>query len=549
MIRHYLTFAHEARLLHRFLAGGRITGCWAQEKDRILLAVDEGGSQERGVEFSIDLRFGYALPLEEIHRPRKNRIDLFGSIEGRRLSECDVDPHERALRIALDSGMELLVPFYGPGGGNILLVKKSEVRESYRNVEGEYDTLLVGPEEANPNRELPRDLPLAKSIMRLDRRLGPRLVTEAAFRQQVDPGRPVSEISDEEIERVRREVVRLYDEAAESRRYQIYRKSDDVIFSLLRLTSVEVDGAYQRDEYEDLPEAIRRSRALYFRTERHRILRGRLLSTVKKGIARLEKSLAHASDTEAHLQRAEEWEKDGQILLANLHQVERGSEVVRLDDWEGGVREIRLKGKISPAENADRYFRKARGARMEAERGAGRVETLTADLDRLREVESRAEELSDINHYDELARLARGIVREEKSVAQKEDREDRFRRFTVEGDLEVFVGKNARNNDELTGRFARPNDIWLHARGTSGSHVVLRWNNAGENPPRHALEQSAMIAAYYSGARGSGLVPVAWTRRKYIRKPKGAAPGAVVMTREEVVMVEPKLPRSVTGGA
>lgn len=553
MIRHYLTFAHEARLLHRLLTGGRITGCWAQEKDRVLLAIDEGSAEERGVEFSIDLRFGYALPLEEIHRPRRNRVDLFGSIEGRRITECDVDPHERAIRIGLNSGMELVIPFYGPGGGNILLVKKAEVRDSYRKIENEYDTLLVGPVESEDSRELPRELPkelpLAKSIMRLDRRLGPRLVNEAAFRHDVDPKRLVSEVSAAEIERVRAEVARLYDEAAESRLYHIYRKNDGVIFSLVRLSSVESDRAYERDEYGDLPEAIRRSRALYFRTERHRILRGRLLSTAKKEIARLEKSLAHASDTEAHLERADGWEKDAQIVLGNLHAIERGSEVVRLDDWEGGVREIRLKKTITPAENADRYFRKARGARMEAERGIGRAETLRAELDRLREVERRAEELSEIDHYDELEGLAKGIIREEKSAAEKENREDRFRRFRVEGGLEVFAGKNARNNDELTGRFTRPNDIWLHARGTSGSHVVLRWGNTDENPPGRALEQSAMIAAYYSGSRGSGLVPVAWTRRKYVRKPKGAAPGAVVMTREEVILVEPKLPRSVTGGA
>ena len=549
MIRHYLTFAHEARLLHTLFAGRAITGCLAQEKDRVLLALEEEEAPYGGIEFSIDLRFGYALPVQEIHRPRKNRVDLFEEIEGARVEEIDVDPDERAIRLRLDSGDELAVPFYGPGGGNILLLRENRIVDSYRSVDREYDTLLNRPERSDELTSPRDDLPLAKGIMRLDRRLGPRLVEEAAYRHGVDPKRQVAEVDQDGIRSVRSEVARLYDEAAESRCYRLYRNNEEVIFSLIPLTNLQESGAYEVVEIEDLPEAIRRGRALYFRTERFRILRGRLLSTLKKEIARLEKSYAHATDSQAHLERAEGWERDGQILLAHLHRIERGAEVVRLDDWEGGEREIRLKGTITPAENADRYFRKARGARMEAERGAKRAEKIGAELARLRGIRDEAEGIEEIDRYERLKELAEGIVRDPKKSEAKGEREERFRRFQVEGGLEVYAGKNARNNDELTGGFARPNDIWLHARGTSGSHVVLRWNKGDANPPRMALQQSAMIAAWYSGARGSGLVPVAWTRRKYVRKPKGAAPGAVVMTREEVIMVEPRLPRSVTGGA
>jgi predicted ribosome quality control (RQC) complex YloA/Tae2 family protein len=119
---------------------------------------------------------------------------------------------------------------------------------------------------------------------------------------------------------------------------------------------------------------------------------------------------------------------------------------------------------------------------------------------------------------------------------------ERFRKFEVMGGHEVYAGKNASNNDELTVRFARPNDYWFHARGSSGSHVVLRWNDPKTKPPKDTLRQAASIAAYYSGARGAKMVPVAYTLKKHVRKPRGAAVGAVVMEREEVIMVEPKLP-------
>jgi predicted ribosome quality control (RQC) complex YloA/Tae2 family protein len=125
--------------------------------------------------------------------------------------------------------------------------------------------------------------------------------------------------------------------------------------------------------------------------------------------------------------------------------------------------------------------------------------------------------------------------------AREEGTAERFRRFEV-GGYEIYVGKSAANNDELTVRFAKANDYWFHARGSSGSHVVLRWNDPKTKPPKEALRAAASLAAYYSGAKNAKMVPVAYTLKKYVRKPKGAAVGAVVMEREEVIMVEPKLP-------
>jgi len=549
MIRHYLTFAHQARLLHHLFAGSRLTACWGQEKDRLVLSCD-GAEGARGVELSVDLRIGYALPIAEIHPPRRNRVDLFTEISGERIEEIDIDPEERALRIALDSGRELVAPFYGPGGGNLLLIEAGEVVDSYRSVDHEYDSLLNAshdedPEEWDPTRIAANPgIPLRRGLMQAHRRLGPRLAIEAIVRSGLDPEEGCGDIGEEGIERLGAEVDRLWDAAAGSREYYLYGSSGDAIFSLVELTTLP-PGEYTLQVCDDLPKAIRRFRSLWFRTEQFGSLRKRLLTTLEKERGRLRKGLDHALQSESHRDRAGEWEMMGNLLLANLHQIERGSREVQLDDWEGGSVTVKLDPKLSAAENADRLFRKARGARLEAERGIGR----SADLEQsLEEVERKLEtvrRIESLEQYDELARLAEGVIREGAGKKKEEGGEDRFRRFTVSDGIEVYVGKNARNNDELTGRFARPNDIWLHARGTSGSHVVMRWDRREENPPARALSEAAMIAAWYSGARGSSLVPVAWTRRKYIRKPKGAAPGAVLMTREEVLLVEPGLPKRI----
>jgi predicted ribosome quality control (RQC) complex YloA/Tae2 family protein len=105
--------------------------------------------------------------------------------------------------------------------------------------------------------------------------------------------------------------------------------------------------------------------------------------------------------------------------------------------------------------------------------------------------------------------------------------------------LEVRVGRSARANDRLTFGNSSPNDVWLHARSVPGSHVILRWPDAGAAPPARDLEEAAALAALFSKARTSALVPVDWTRRKYVRKPRGAPPGSVVLQRAKTVFVEP----------
>ena len=129
------------------------------------------------------------------------------------------------------------------------------------------------------------------------------------------------------------------------------------------------------------------------------------------------------------------------------------------------------------------------------------------------------------------------------ALAEKEQEElPPFKIFAVEGGFAVYAGKNSANNDLLTFRFAKPNDLWFHARGSSGSHVVLKMGSAQGTPTKKAIEQAASIAAYYSKMKNAKHVPVAMTERKFIHKPKGAPPGTVALDKEKVIFVQPVLP-------
>lgn len=547
VIRHYLTFARQADILDRQVAGQILAECWSQEKNRVLLRFIEG-TASFFVEISLDLQVGYALPLTEIHRARKNTLDFFQSLLGARLDSIEMHESERLMRMNFAGGRILQIFFFGPGAGNILLTDGEKVLDSFHEFGDEYSDLLTGEDDEDIHTRdefiaqlrASEDTPL-RALSSVLRRLGKRLTVEALFRAEIAETESFASIARDRIVRLLDTVDRLYDEGTNSDTFRLYYTRDDLIFSLVRLEHLENEELEKTEEFDSLAKAIRVYRGTSFRRGRFRSLQGKMAKQLEKEIRRQERSLGHAGKSGQHAERADEWETIGNVLLSNLHVIERGQEQVELADWEGNPLVIKLDPKISPADNAERFFRKARGARNEIEHAARRAAMMREQLQILGLLERKVAAAEKVETLEEIRNHNTKIF-QVKGEAKEKGSAERFRRFIVDGGFEVYTGKSAANNDELTLRFARPNDIWLHARGTSGSHVVLRWSDTKSRPPKRTLQEAAMIAAYYSGAKNSKLVPVAWTFKKYVRKPKGAAPGSVVMGREEVVMVEPRIP-------
>ena len=248
----------------------------------------------------------------------------------------------------------------------------------------------------------------------------------------------------------------------------------------------------------------------------------------RKKVGALERELAQAHET-ARVRA------DADLLMARLGEVRRGASEVSLEGFDGRSVTLELDPKLSPHENAQRRYRKAKKAEKAIHtlptRIAGAVEALE-ELERKLE-RCRQGEWTD----DDLRTLAEARIHPEPKRHAQPARGP-FRTFTSSGGIPILVGRGARHNDELTFRIARPKDVWLHARDASGAHVVLRWD-ADDAPPARDLEEAAALAALHSGARHSGVVPVDWTRRRYVRKPRKAPAGTVVPERVKTVFVEP----------
>lgn len=224
------------------------------------------------------------------------------------------------------------------------------------------------------------------------------------------------------------------------------------------------------------------------------------------------------------------------LLLAKLHEVPRGAEAVVLAGWEGEVVEMELDPTLSPAENAAGWYAEARKRERAAARLPGLIEAAEAEVERWAQA-VRSGERGELPAWAAAALAARDV---QGAPGASEGGGLPYRVFHSAGGLEIRVGRSSRANDQLTFAHSSPNDVWLHARSVPGSHVILRWRDPEGSPPARDLEEAARLAAFYSKARSSGLVPVDWTRRKYVRKPRGAPPGSVIPQRVRTLFVEPR---------
>jgi predicted ribosome quality control (RQC) complex YloA/Tae2 family protein len=265
------------------------------------------------------------------------------------------------------------------------------------------------------------------------------------------------------------------------------------------------------------------------------------------------KEIAAARRTLDEAARAETYEQNGNLLLANLGSVARGAASVTLPDFygNGGERTIPLDPKHSPQENAEGFFEKARKARDAAEYAEGRIadrEDELASLDMLAEELGRTAGEADVERLrDRLAALvgrerAGGTAGAKKKTAEKPFHGHRVRTFALDGGYELLVGETAEANDHLTTRVAAPADLWLHVRAGTGAHGVLRTQGKpAHNVPEAVVRRAAEIVAARSGkaVKHAGTVAVDVVERRHVRKPRGAKPGLVTYTRERTLDVTP----------
>lgn len=266
--------------------------------------------------------------------------------------------------------------------------------------------------------------------------------------------------------------------------------------------------------------------------------RGQVARRLNAEARRLSRKLKNLRRQLERAGQADALRDEAGLILSSLHLIEHGAARVTLTGFDGDERTLALDPLLRPQDHANALFGKA-----------ARLERATGELPaRIRAAEEALATITALQarhaRGDLPAREAASLLPPPRAPGAKPSRRREgaaplpYRVFTSSGGIQIRVGRGARHNDALTFHHSRPADVWLHARHAGGAHVILRWANT-ERPPAADLEEAAVLAATHSGARASGLVPVDWTRRKWVRKPRGAPPGTVIPERVETLFVAP----------
>lgn len=318
--------------------------------------------------------------------------------------------------------------------------------------------------------------------------------------------------------------------------------------TLLPVDKSGLTGEDAGDWSGSLAEAIARLDATSQQTSSTDAALAQIKSEAVRRMRQVQRRLKSAQNAIEHGREAGRLKRGADVLNAQRHLLVRGGEQVTVTDWESGDQiTIKLNKARSPQENIDAAYRRARDAARAAELALTQLPELerqSAELDRILN-EIAEGELSEarIDQLCELFTIADRSV----SGRKRQPRRVPYREFLL-GTVRVLVGKSSRDNDELTMKIARPQDLFLHARGVPGSHVILQ-STDGKPPDEPTINRAARIAAFFSRAKHSGLVPVACTEARYVRKQRKSPPGTVSVERERVIMVQPQAPAGYHGEA
>jgi predicted ribosome quality control (RQC) complex YloA/Tae2 family protein len=327
-------------------------------------------------------------------------------------------------------------------------------------------------------------------------------------------------------------------------------KGDDTFTVQLRGANVSVKkNEPPGDDELTLEEAAKRGDALLdaivegavdaFRADVDRAL-AKAQARVARRVEAIEKDLAAMA-------RAEYMLLSAQWLLPEAQRAKRGQKELVATDWSADPpREIKVA--LDPARTAkeqiEAMFKRARrlkAGRAFAEPRLASTLAIARELASLRDAARTAPELAAL---EDVAAKAKSAAPKDFSLATASEgarrdeapHETGYRVYRGAGGARIFVGRTAKENDALTFKVARPHDVWLHAKGRRGAHVVVP-RDRGEDVPADLLVDAAHLAAHFSEARDEAVVDVEYTHRKFLRKPKGGAPGLAIVEREKVIAV------------
>jgi len=491
---------------------------FSQHKDELIMGF-AGKEQEFYIRALLGADFTSLSFPTDVRRARANSISLFQAIEGQTITAVVQHLNERSFYLRFTQDYFLLFKLFG-NRSNLVLFQGGEALELFQHK-------FSADAELAP---LQMDRPLQQNHAAF-------MAAEGNLRQIYPTFGPLPALYLEErhytqlpLDEKWEQVQAMLDVLEDPKQYYIIRLHDKLHLSLLPLGQVVDTRTHPLDaldSYTRLYLAETGFNKQYTQVLQQLERKRQITQTVQE---QSEQKLTELRHDRSYSQTAD-------VLMANLTNIPpRATQVQLYDFYTDQQRTYKLKQGETPQKFAERLYRKAKKQHLEVKQ---LEEKVARKLEELIVLEDALQVLAAITAYKQLKHFLRDYSHLLASRQQAQP-EIPFRLFEAEG-FKILVGKSAQNNDLLTQRHAYKEDLWLHAKDVSGSHVVIKYQ-AGKTIPSTVLEKAAQLAAYYSKRKNDSLCPVLYTPKKWVRKPKGAAPGSVIVEREQVILVKPENP-------
>jgi predicted ribosome quality control (RQC) complex YloA/Tae2 family protein len=519
------------------LIGFKLIDVISQEKDSAVLTFFDNESF-RFIKFYGVPQFEAIFLTDKFNRKNSNYSTLFLQLKNEVIQDVFLIPFTRVICFVFIN-YKIYFQLFGNGQNNIIVTNLEDmIVDSLDN-----SSILIGikytiqPANLFDLNELPTNLTIQKALSYSTLLLNQFYTIEFLNQTGIDLKKKVGEFDKNEISKIidaAKQYVNLIKQSQKC--YIILNENQEKIFSLLPLESI--------GKIEQISEkaSILISKVLSYRFQQRKYndLFKRTMKLALDEFKKFRKKQIAFENEKMKLELAEKYREYADLLYSLPNNLkERGQKEINVLDFDGIKRTIELNPKLSLIENAEKYYEKSKNLIKS-------VNVINSIKEQIQEqyivAENRLKELElcvnltqlkeHLKKYSDFYQVK--MAKEEKEISE------RFKKFQLSETAFLYVGKDAKNNDELTFGFGKANDYWFHIRGASGSHCILKYTAQG-TPPKQILEKAASIAAYYSSQRNGKYVPVVYTQKKYVRKPKGANPGAVIISKEEVIMVEPKL--------
>jgi len=541
--RHYYTLYQCVTECSLHLKNHIITDIYSQEKNTLIIQFEYQGIIQ-ALEFSMNSGNSCMYLKGNSHKAKNNAVSIFPELIGMQFNECTIHPFDRIMRISL-TGASIVVLFYGGASNAIYSFSKddtllSSFKKTTLNIGDPFVPLTIPPKSFT---SFSTDTRIIDALSSSSLLLGPIYAREVLYRFfekkaiSYTEALCIYDLHSNDIEELLLCAMDVKNLALTSKQFYLYRNSENQSI----ISCIELE---QYPEFvwkgESISEAIRRAKGLEINSNSFLKSKENIEKKISQSIEKIQKSLSQITDQSKSSERIAKAILYGNLLLEQTHQSHNiVTDTLQCVDHEGQYISIPVIKNKTCIENAEIYFEKARKNKVKEKINQQKYPQLLQTLENLQSLKKDISTYNSTKQIESLDSIYSSIVLGVQKTKTQHD--SPYRVFVLSEDFTVYLGKNAENNDQLTKQFAKPNDVWLHARGVSGSHAIIKGKGI---PPKHIIEKAAAITAYYSLSRNASYTPVSYTFKKYIRKKKGSHPGAVMMEREEVIMVKPYNPNS-----